>query len=166
MTYTHGTPEWIELWYPINTDLHSVFITPTARTLIAQGAAYLAAALALVAAAALVIRRRRFELLSVALPGAVSITLYSLVMLGGWTFATLPAHNDLVCTGERPEICVNPGYVAAEPELRRAFAEFNQRAAGTPLVADRIAQQLRGPADDPGEHSRSVYVDALPPGFA
>lgn len=166
--YSARAPEWVELWYPMTIDSGSVFIDPVARTLGVQAIAYVCFGLAFVGLAAAL--KSSVKTIRRYIPGACSAligtVMFSMVMLGEWPFAQVSKDFDYVCTGEEPEICLNRGYLDAEPELRDSFEAFNEKVAGTSLVAHAVEQRFIGLIDETVGESRAVDVIDLSPGFA
>lgn len=70
-------------------------------------------------------------------------------------------HNpeDFACVGERPVLCLNSGYSPAANDLHREFRRLNDLAAGTPLAATRLEQNVQGYGDNPSKNARSVYLE-------
>ena len=67
--------------------------------------------------------------------------------------------RDFICVGERPTLCLNPGYAAAIDPLQSEYRRFADLTAGTPLAPERLEQNVQGIGDEPVAGSRSAYLE-------
>lgn len=68
------------------------------------------------------------------------------------------APHDDVCSSGGAEVCVNRGYAIALPALVRHVTAMSAHAAGTPLVASRLEQNIEGdPA--PSNGARAIHIE-------
>jgi hypothetical protein len=145
--------------YPASGNYITVFVRTVTSTLVAEAVFFTAAAA--VPLFALSFQKRR-AVRSVVLLGvgcAVAIAAGGVVVAENGQVVSGDNPRDFTCTTGSPVLCLNRGYASASVALQREFQALNRRAAGTPLVADRLEQNVQGYGDRPSHGSRSVYLE-------
>jgi len=95
---------------------------------------------------------------------AASVGLFLIISTNGQITTGYNA-RDYDCTGGSVELCLTPGYDRGADALQGAFYALNERAAGTPLVATKLEQNVEGIGESVSAGARAVYVEDLSPGF-
>lgn len=156
-------PFWTKSLYPVITNTDSVFVYHISATMWGQVAFFIGLGAALIVVASY---RSKAGVAVTTVAGFVVCAL--LIVSGASTVAGTggqytTGHNprDFVCQKGSATVCVNRGYASALPQLERQFQQLNARAAGTPLVATRLEQNVEGIGDAPQQGARSVYVEQV-----
>lgn len=159
-------PNGVTRLYPVIIELDSVFSRYVTSTMAGQCVLFCSATALLVTACGSIERIRRPSSVLVGamlIGGALVIT-----AVGGAT--AIIASNGQLTSGYNPRdftcetrgsltACLNRGYAVALDAVTHRFTEMNSRAAGTPLVAHRLEQNVEGVGDVVSRGARSVYVE-------
>jgi len=109
-------------------------------------------------------RRGRTRLIATVATAALVVVLTtgsSMVLSTNGQYVSGFNSRDFVCEGSAPTICLNRGYGSAMAPLREEFALFNEKTAGTSLVARQLQQNSEGVGDEPPAGTRSVYIETI-----
>lgn len=145
--------------FPASSNYYSVFTRVVFETLAAEGVFFTAAAFLVLVL--LAVRGKKSARAMCVLAAAVVVTATAGGVVISANGQVTSGHNprDFSCVGEQPVLCLNTGYARAGKALQREFHRLDERAAGTPLAATRLEQNVEGVGDDPSKGARSVYLE-------
>lgn len=168
LTRSLPLPYGVKSLYPVITNNDSVFVRHLAMTMWGQITLWCALGITLVLISGVQWHRnKRSRFLSataaVVLAGAAILGSATVIGTNG-QYVTGYNSRDFTCESSSATLCLNRGYAAAMNPLLEQVDKTNTRAAGTPLVATRLEQNVEGVGDEPAPDARSIYVQQLAPG--
>ncbi len=146
--------------FPVVTNADSEFVTYVTPTMVGQTAAWCGATVIIIALAGRWTHASRGATAAVLVIAATSVFAGAATVIGtNGQYTTGFNSRDFVCNGDGVVACLNPGYLPAMTPLLSAMSQLNERAAGTPLEAKLLEQNVEGIGDEPAPGARSVYLE-------
>lgn len=154
-------PRGLQVLYPAVLAGDYVFVQPVLPTML--GITLFSLATAVIAVLVAGVSRRRSGRIAVligAVAGVVALAGVGASLSTGGQYTDTYNPDDFTCQHGGITVCLNPGYAAALPALHRQFAKVNRIAAGTPLAATRLEQNIEGDPP-PANGSRAIHLEQL-----
>lgn len=154
-------PYGVKVLYPVMLVPDYVFVRPVLATVLGMAAFSVAVVvLVLLLLGAGYARSRRGVAIACVIAGVFATGGAAAALSRDGQYTEAYNARDYTCDRRDVIICVNPGYAAALPPLRRRIELMNTRAAGTSVVATRLEQDIEG-GPPPRTGTRSIHVEQL-----